>query len=314
MPVRFGQFNIRDLTMDKLRDPGNLQAVAAAKIIKRFAPDVLSINEMEADPAAPRAFVENFLHKGEAPVDYPFSHIGETNSGVPAGFPPPFDYKGFGRFKGQYGIACLSRHRMDFGAIKNYKDVPWRAMSPDYCDEAKCPESFPLWSTAFLDIPIEIDGTAVHFVLLHPTVPLRNQMNFRRNADQLRFLERYISGQGIHGVSALLAEKPFVVMGDLNTDPEAGVGTCEVIRDLLENENLIRPGTNEKTFLEDGGAGWPGADKSGLLTARLDYILPSKRRFILKEFHVFSPGGTSWWPVARRASDHFFIHADCELI
>ncbi len=311
--VRFGQFNIRDLTMEKLSDPEDPQALAAAKIIKKFAPDVLSINEMESHPEAPRAFIENFLKKGEDPADYPFYHIADTNSGQPTGFPPPFDYKGFGRFKGQYGIACLSRHRMDSGAIKNYKDVPWGQMPFGYCMEAACPEGFPLWSTAFLDIPIRIGETGVHFILLHPTVPLRNYMNLRRNADQLRFLERYIGGQSIPGVQSLPAGTPFVVMGDLNTDPREGVGTCEVIKDLLENEDLIRPGADEKTFLEGGGSDWPGEDRPGLLSARLDYLLLSRGRFILKDFHIFSPRGTPWWPVARRASDHFFIYADCEL-
>ena len=312
--LRFGQFNIRDLTMEKLRNPEHPQVMVAAKIIKRFTPDVLSINEMQADTAAPRAFIENFLKKGEAPVDYPFSYIGETNSGVRTGLPQPFDYKGYGSFKGQYGIACLSKFRMDFEAIKNYKDVPWGAMPLNYCGEMGCPEDFPLWSTAFLDIPVDINGTVVHFLLLHPTVPLRNYMNLRRNADQLRFLERYISGQDAPGVPALKNDAPFVIMGDLNADPEEGLGTCEVIRKFLNNGNITGNGQAQKTFLEGGGAGWPSFDRPGLLEARLDYILPSKRHFVLKEFHVFRPKGTPWWPVARRASDHFFIYADCELI
>ncbi len=314
MTVRFGQFNIRDLTMEKLRDPEDRQARAAAKIIKKLAPDVLSINEMQSDPAAPRAFIDNFLGRGEDPIDYPFFYIGKTNSGVRTGFSSPFDYKGYGRFEGQYGIACLSRFRMDFDGIRNYKDVPWGAMPLNYCAEAACPERFPLWSTAFLDIPVDITGTKVHLVLLHPTVPLRGYMNLRRNADQLRFLGRYINGQDAPGVPALGRDAPFVVIGDLNADPEEGVGTCEVIKEFLENGNLISPRTDEKTFLEGGGAEWTSIDGPGLLEARLDYILPSKSRFILKEFHVFRPGGTPWWPVARQASDHFFIYADCELI
>ena len=114
--LRFGQFNIRDLTMEKLREPGNPQALAAAMIIKKVAPDILSIDEMEADPAAPAAFIGNFLKQGENPLDYPFFYVGETNSGVPAGFPYPYEYKGFGRFRGQYGIACLSRFEIDNGA------------------------------------------------------------------------------------------------------------------------------------------------------------------------------------------------------
>ena len=315
--LRFGQFNIRDLTMEKLLDPENPQALAAAKIIKRFAPDVLSIDEMEADPAAPALFVENFLKKGEDPVDYPFSHIGQTNSGVPTGFPPPYDFRGYGRFRGQYGIACLSRLKIVFEGIRNLKDIAWRAFPESYCEEVACPNDFPLWSNAFLDIPIELksgpielkSGPVLHAILVHPTVPLRGYINLRRNADQMKFLKSYADG---------LAEDkwggPFVIMGDLNVDPDAGIGTNEVTKRLFEDGNIIYRKAGRKTFMEGGGLEPPLEEKPGMLVARLDYILPSRGYFKMSGPEVFAPKGTPWWPVARRASDHFFVYADCELV
>ena len=316
--LRFGQFNIRDLTMEKLRDPGNRQAAAAAKIIKKFSPDVLSIDEMEADPGAPAAFIENFLMKGEDAADYPFFYVGQTNSGIQTGLPYPYDYKGFGRFRGQYGIALLSRQEIDYEGIINLKDFHWRSLAESYLQAAgsqsiECPEDFPLWSTAFLDIPIKIGsegGHALHAVLLHPTVPMKDYINPWRNADQLVFLKNHIDGLAMKNGGGL----PFVVMGDLNADPDSGIGIAEAAKRLFWDENIICRKTDQNTFLEGGGVEPPMEENPALLQARLDYILPSSRHFKLNGPFVFAPRGTSWWPVARRASDHFFVYADCEFI
>ena len=187
--IRFAQFNIRDLTLEKLRDPGNLQARAAADIIKKHAPDILSINEMEADPSAPLIFIENFLEKGEDPAGYPFFYAGQSNSGVKTGFSYPYDYRGYGRFAGQYGIACLSRFKIRYEGIRNLKDTPWRSIAMSYCEGIACPEDFPLWSNCFLDIPLEIaEGLVIHAILIHPTVPLRDYTNIRRNRTRLSSL------------------------------------------------------------------------------------------------------------------------------
>ena len=303
--IRFGQFNIRDLTMEKLLDLSNPQVLAAAKIIKRFRPDVLSIDEMQSHPGAPTAFVENFLKRGEEPADYPFFYIGQTNSGMPTGLPYPYDYRGYGHFRGQYGIACLSRLRIDFDGIKNLKDVSWPSLPGSCCAEVFCPRDFPLWSTSFLDVPVETgDGAVFHTILVHPTVPLREYVNMKRNADQMRFLKSYIDG---------FSGSPFVVIGDLNADPDAGIGTRDVVRGLFEDDNIIYRKTSRETFLEGGGVERPPVDGAGLLKARLDYILPS-RHFRMDGPLVFAPEGTPWWQAARRASDHFFVYADCELI
>ena len=298
--------------MEKLLDPSNGQARAAARIIKRFRPDVLSIDEMQAHPAAPLAFVENFLKKGEDPAGYDYAYIGRTNSGMPTGLAPPYDYKGYGRFRGQYGIACLSRLKLGLDGIKNLKDEPWAALPDSRCAEVYCPPGFPLWSTAFLDVPLYVEGRVVHVILIHPTVPLREYLNLKRNADQMRFLKNYID-RFFAFADPGEAKTPFVVIGDLNVDPDAGIGTRDAVRDFFEDGNIVYRKTDRETFLEGGGVEHPRVDGAGLLKARLDYILPS-RHFNMDGPHVFAPEGTEWWPVARRASDHFFVYADCELI
>lgn len=47
--IRIGHFNIRELDNKELEVSNNAQAQAAAQIIQRFAPDLLSINEMSYD-------------------------------------------------------------------------------------------------------------------------------------------------------------------------------------------------------------------------------------------------------------------------
>ena len=105
-----------------------------------------------------------------------------------------------------------------------------------------------------------------------------------------------------------------MVMGDFNADPDAGIGTNVETSRLLEDKKIIFKKPEQDTFLEGGGLEPPLEEKPGLLRAKLDYILLSREHFRLKEFGVFAPRGTSWWPVARSASDHFFVWADCELI
>jgi 3-phytase len=97
----FGHFNVRDLTVVKLRKPDHPQVLSASAIMKKVGPDILSINEMEASPDAPRLFLDNFLQRGDSPLHYPYHYIGPTNSGVSSGLPQPFDLKGFGLFEGQ---------------------------------------------------------------------------------------------------------------------------------------------------------------------------------------------------------------------
>ena len=47
--IRIGHFNIREPDNKELEVSNNAQAQAAAQIIQRFAPDLLSINEMSYD-------------------------------------------------------------------------------------------------------------------------------------------------------------------------------------------------------------------------------------------------------------------------
>ncbi|MFZ6006915.1 MAG: endonuclease/exonuclease/phosphatase family protein [Nitrospirota bacterium] len=316
MRIRFGHFNIRDLTVGKLLEPEHPQVLSASAIIKKWRPDVLSINEIEASQEAPRLFLENFLQKGDAPLYYPYHYIGPTNSGMSTGLPQPFDLKGFGLFEGQYGIALFSRFPMLKDGIRSFEGFPWRSLPKDlsYLGEraGEVYEIFPLFSTNLLDVPLNIDRRSVHAVLLHASIPVRGLLNRERNGDQLNFLNEYISGRPLPDIEPFKAVEPFVVIGDLNADPERGAGIREAIRRLLSNPALNGLVPPRPTFLEGGGVESPPLDAEGF-SLRLDYILPS-HDFVVLEQGVFWPEDADWWKLARLASDHFFVYVDCLLV
>ncbi|MBI5025702.1 MAG: endonuclease/exonuclease/phosphatase family protein, partial [Nitrospirae bacterium] len=257
MRIRFGHFNIRDLTVGKLLESEHPQVLSASAIIKKLRPDVLSINEIETRPEAPRLFLENFLQRGDAPLHYPYHYIGPTNSGVSTGLPQPFDLKGFGLFEGQYGIALFSWFPILKEGIRSFEGFPWRALSGGLSclgeQAGEVHESFPLFSTNLLDVPLSIEGRVVHAILLHASIPVRGFLNKERNGDQLNFLNEYISGRALPNVEPFKVMEPFVVIGDLNSDPEKGEGIREAIKGLLANPALNGLVPSRPTCLEGGG-------------------------------------------------------------
>ncbi|NTU42950.1 MAG: endonuclease/exonuclease/phosphatase family protein [Nitrospirales bacterium] len=315
MRIRFGHFNIKDLTAVKLRDPEHPQVVCAAEIIRKFAPDILSINEMEAHPECPGLFAEHFLQRGEALLVYPYQYIGPTNSGIPTGLPHPFEQKGFGLFEGQYGIALFSRFPIITDEIRCFDGFPWSAMSGGFSCAGgltgMLPGGFPLFSTNLIDIPIETGVGAIHVVLLHACIPVKGALNRQRNRDQLLFLKEYVGGGELPGEMRFDQGRGFVVMGDLNADPLRGGGAHEAVRSLLADPLFCSLPAEKQTFLAGGGVEDPSPGHDGL-SLRLDYILPS-RDFVVLENGVFLPDDPGWWKIARRASDHFFVYASCEI-
>ena len=101
--TRFATFNAslnRNSAGQALTDlstPGNAQADAVAEIIQRTRPEVLLINEFDfyaptaEHPNGPLvdAFRDNYLevaHNGAAPIDYPYSFVAPSNTGISSGF------------------------------------------------------------------------------------------------------------------------------------------------------------------------------------------------------------------------------------
>ncbi len=351
--VRFATFNAslnRGAAGQALTDlsvPGNAQADAVAEIIQRVRPEILLINEFdfyaptEAHPDGPLvdAFRDNYLavaHHGAAPIDYPYSFVAPSNTGISSGFdlnnngvtdttpgdnPYGDDSLGFGVFPGQFGLVVYSQHPIQTDDVRTFQHFLWKDMpgallpddpataAPQDWYSAEELAIFPLSSKSHWDVPIDVDGTTVHFLVSHPTPPVFDgpeDRNGTRNSDEIRLWADYITpgptssyiydDAGTHG--GLPAGAWFVIAGDQNSDPLDGDSIPGSIQQLLDH-----PLVNTKvTPSSAGGPYWADVQDalndthesdplhdtadfcdtpafppcSGPGNLRADYVLPSK--------------------------------------
>ncbi|HYI23218.1 MAG TPA: endonuclease/exonuclease/phosphatase family protein [Candidatus Limnocylindrales bacterium] len=358
--VRFATFNAslnRNSAGQALSDlsaPGNAQADAVAEIIQRVRPDVLLINEFDYYPnnQLATAFQDNYLdvaHNGAAPIDYPYVFVAPSNTGQPSGLDldnngsvgGPNDAFGFGFFPGQYGLAVFSRYPIDADAVRTFQmflwkdmpgallpDNPTTATQADWYSPAEL-DVFRLSSKSHWDVPIEVGGQTVHFLVSHPTPPVFDDppafpagvdFNGRRNSDEIRFWADYITpGPASRYIyddagesGGLKPGERFVIAGDQNSDPLDGDSIPGSIQQLIDH-----PLVNTKaTPASDGGPYWAEAQDalndvhesdplfdtadfcdtpvappcSGPGNLRADYVLPRKNLQILGS-GVFWPDG-----------------------
>ena len=268
--IRFATFNASlnrrnsgDLSAE-LAVPGSAQPDTVAEIIQRTRPDVLLINEFDFDPVALIDFQQNYLdlpHGDAAPIDYPYSFIAPSNTGVPSGFDynndgsvgGPNDAHGFGFFEGQFGMVVLSMYPIDLEGVRTFQMFKWKDMPGALLpDDPATPQpgdwytpgpeldSFRLSSKSHWDVPIEIGEATVHFLVSHPTPPVFDDppftpagvdFNGRRNHDEIRFWADYVGPGGNIGAyiydddghyGGLEPGALFVIAGDQNSDPHDG--------------------------------------------------------------------------------------------
>ncbi|HEX7188071.1 MAG TPA: endonuclease/exonuclease/phosphatase family protein [Actinomycetes bacterium] len=342
--VRFATFNAslnRNFTGQLISDlstPGNAQAATVAEIIQRMRPDVLLINEFDYDntDTALRLFQDNYLsvpHNGAAAIEYPHRFTAESNTGIPSGFDlnnngvigGPDDAYGFGFFPGQFGMAVYSKYPIDFGGIRTFQKFLWKdmpgAMLPDdpatpAAEDWYSPaelEVFRLSSKSHWDLPIQIGGKTVHFLVSHPTPPVFDgpeDRNGTRNFDEIRLWADYVRPGAADYIyddagrfGGLPAGAQFVIAGDQNSDPLDGDSIPGSIQQLLDNPRVNTSttpdsaGAVEATALQ-GGANLTHRSDPRFDTAdfadsapgnlRADYVLPSKALRI-RDSAVFWP-------------------------
>jgi len=298
--IRFATFNASlnrnaaGQALANLSAPGNAQAAAVAEIIQRLRPEVLLINEFDyyaptaEHPDGPLvdAFRDNYLeiaHNGAAPIDYPYAFVAESNTGIPSGFDlnnngvvaGGDDAFGFGLFPGQFGMAVFSQHPIQYDEIRTFQHFLWKDMPgarlpddpataapADWYSPAEL-EVFRLSSKSHWDVPIDIDGTTVHFLVSHPTPPVFDgpeDRNGTRNSDEIRLWADYITpgpssaylydDAGQHG--GLKPGQLFVIAGDQNSDPLDGDSIPGSIQQLLEHPLV----NTTVTPWSDGGPYW----------------------------------------------------------
>jgi hypothetical protein len=332
------------------------QAAAVAEIIQRTRPEVVLINEFDyidgpvTGNALTDAFQDNYLgisQNGQPPIHYDFVFVAPSNTGIASGFDlnnngvavttplaPGYgdDALGFGEFPGKFGMAVFSQHPIDHETARTFQHFLWRDMPggllPDdpatgapadwySADELAI---LPLSSKSHWDIPIDVGGTTVHFLVSHPTPPVFDGIedrNGRRNFDEIRLWADYVTpgaggyiydDKGVHG--GLKPGSKFVIAGDQNSDPLDGDSIPGSIQQLLDNPRInttVTPSSIGGTewsriqdALNDAHQSDPAFDTadfcdtpafppcSGPGNLRADYVLPS-RDLRIADADVFWP-------------------------
>ncbi len=360
------RFNAGDLVAD-LSTPNDAQAQTIAEIVQRVRPDILLLNEFDFDAGgvAAQLFQDNYLsvsQNGANPISYPYHFVAPSNTGIPSGFDldndgfvgGPNDSLGFGFFPGQFAMVVYSQYPIDTTQVRTFQSFLWKdmpgALLPDdpsipgprdFYSPAEL-DVLPLSSTCHWDLPVVVNGTTLHVLASNPTVPVFDgpeDRNGRRNQDEIRFWADYISPSAsgyIHDddglLGGLLAQDLFVVVGNMNADPDDGLSNPGAIQQLLNH-----PGIDSKlTPASDGGAeqsvlqggandahlGDPAFDTADFEdmifgNLRVDYVLPRKRLKVL-DAGVFWPAssdplfplvGTFPFP----SSDHRLVWVDLRI-
>ncbi len=317
-------------------------------------------------PSGP-AFATNFPSRFTAP----------SNTGVASGFDlnndgqvvqapgaPGYgdDALGFGQFPGQYGMAVFSKYPILTDQIRTFQTFLWKdmpgALLPDdpntpepgdYYSEAELSQ-FRLASKSFWDVPVQVGPDVVHVLAGHPTPPTFDgpeDRNGLRNHDEIRFLSDYVTpgrGDYIHDdqdrQGGLTPGSRFVVMGDMNADPNDGDSVDGAANQLLGSPAInagtvpYSAGGAEQSFLQGGAnsgqVGDPAFDTADFSDAspgnlRVDYVLPSVAGFKPLDAGVFWPQQSDPTfplvgtydpaiPGGFASSDHRLTYADLQLV
>ncbi len=358
--VRFAVFNVSlarqrpSVLIDQLRaGPENPRAAAQidaiVEIIQRVRPDVLLLLELDYDPAGEAlGLFEAALaapRNGAAPLRFAHRFAAPVNTGVAVGadldrdgvIGGPTDAQGWGLFRGQFGMALLSRHPIETESVRTFQtllwaDAPW-AEAPVAPDGAPfyAPEvwrQLRLSSKSHWDAPIRLpDGRRVHVLASHPTPPVFDgpeDRNGLRNAAEIRFWADYVSGadwpvDDVGRAGGLDQAAAFVLLGDLNADPVDGDARRGAIEALLTHPRVqpIAPESagGRAAAAAQGGANrahrappaqdtadWKDTGVRAPGNLRVDYALPSQGLRVLGS-GVFWPGPED--PLRRLVGDGF---------
>jgi hypothetical protein len=311
------------------------------------------------------------------PIRYPYVFVAPSNTGIASGRDlnnngvivttpgaPGYgdDAFGFGNFPGQFGMAVFSQHPIDYEAARTFQTFLWKDMPGALLpDDAGTPAAadwynpdelgiFRLSSKSHWDVPIDIGGTTVHFLVSHPTPPVfdgTEDRNGRRNHDEIRFWADYITpGAGSYiyddagDVGGLRPGSAFVIAGDQNSDPLDGDSVPGAIQQLIDNPRVnttVTPrsdGAVEASALQ-GGANLlhrsdPQFDTADFADSapgnlRADYVLPSRNLRIVDAavfwpvqadplFRLTGVFDPMWLPVGGfPTSDHRLVWVDAAV-
>ena len=271
---------------------------------QRFADNYLAVALGDHKPIAYHAFMRasnTGVHPG---LDLDNNGVCDPNT---TGRDFGGDTLGYGEYPGQYAMALLVREGLtiDEPNARTFQHLLWKDMpgallppltaiegetEPWYSDEELA--VLPLSSKSHWDVPVILEnGATIHILASHPTPPVFDgpeDRNGRRNHDEIRFFADYISG-GQHAAyitddagtsGGLSPDALFVMLGDLNADPDTGDSRDNPVRMLLSNkrvQGVMVPFSVTPTLKTDraGNTSVLGDSVTSMFAMRIDYVLPS---------------------------------------
>lgn len=338
------------------------QAKRIAGVIRTVRPDIVLLNEFDyaSDNKSIKLFLSKYLEAesgiGE-PIQYANFYSAPVNTGEPSGLDldrngktnDPNDAFGFGRYPGHYGMVLLSKYPIQIANVRTFQKLLWHTLpnaerpvdpktqEPYYSDEIW--KQLRLSSKSHWDVPIETPQGTIHLLCSHPTPPAFDgpeDRNGKRNHDEIRLWKEYIENpnasflvddQGQTG--GLANTESFVIVGDLNADPQDGDDQGKAIRQLLQSRRVqstptpTAPGGKE-TALAQGGKnlshqGKPEEDTSDFNdrnpgNLRVDYVLASQPLNVVQS-GIFWPTTTQIETIDAKwleASDHRLVWIDIQ--
>ena len=339
----------------------NEQARLVAEVLQRTRPDIVLLQEVDYDATgkAYKDFQRNYLdvsQNGAEPITYQHVYAPPVNTGVLAGvdldgdgkISRPNDCYGYGLFDGQYGMVVLSKYPIDRTSIFSFRDERWKDMPlnnipADYYSEEALAH-LRLSSKTHEEVPVSVGSETIRLWISHPTPPVFDgpeDRNGRRNIDEIHFWlyraawEFLVLIPGNDKASQAASEKrrknlpEFVILGDLNADPNDGESRPGAIARLLGHWRInaesvptsggaveaarLQAGKN-LTHQSDPAADTAdfGDDDRGPGNLRVDYVLPSIDLDVV--------GSGVYWPTVddphaylNQASDHKLVWIDVRL-
>ncbi len=306
------------------------QVEASVRVLKAANADILVLADFDYDlnGTALAAFADRL-------ENYPYRLALASNRGRPSGadldgngrISGAKDAVGHGDFQGQGALALLSRLPFDHDLVRDFNDMPWRAL-PGNLALPETPDTFPFSTTGHWDIPVTLtDGTKLHILTWHATPPVFDgpeDRNGRRNHDESAFWIEYLDGTFNTAPPA-----HFVLAGVANLDPIDGDGRPAALNALMSHPLVQRTRPQSRGGAEaaqrDGQindrhrgdpafdtADWP--DQPGRPgNLRVDYVLPATSLSVAGTGVFWPLPDTSLGRDVNRASRHRLVWLDIEV-
>ena len=180
---------LRDILSEK-----DEQVEAIVRVVRAADADILVLADIDYDLKG-----KALAALAERIGGYPHRFSRHPNRGVPTGLDldgdgklaGPRDAQGYGVFRGQGGLAILSRMPIDAAGARDFSAFGWLSL-PGHIAPEGTPDEQRLSTTAHWDVPIEVGGRQrLHLLVWHATPPVfdgTEDRNGRRNHDETALL------------------------------------------------------------------------------------------------------------------------------